>query len=161
MDVKRRPRTWVVVADGQQARIYRIGEGGKAVEPVGDALVSEAARLRTHELGSDGPGVVRTGGGMTRAVEPTDWQRLEKERFARHVAGVLNEAAGRKAFDQLVIAAPPRALGDLRASLGEAVIERIKAEVAKDLTGSKPDELLARVAHVLPIADISAPRRMP
>jgi protein required for attachment to host cells len=47
----------------------------------------------------------------------------------------LNEAAAAGEFDQLILAAPPRALGDLRKALGAPATQALKAEIGKDLTG--------------------------
>ena len=47
-----------------------------------------------------------------------DWHRFAKEQFARDVAAALEAAALKKLYEELVIVAPPQALGDLRQALG-------------------------------------------
>jgi protein required for attachment to host cells len=51
-----------------------------------------------------------------------------------HLADVLDERHQAGAFQRLVIAAAPAALGDLRPALSDEVRETILAELPKDLT---------------------------
>jgi protein required for attachment to host cells len=82
-------------------------------------------------------------------MEPRhDPHELEKESFGRYVASVVNAAAGRKAFDQLVLVAPPRALGVLRAALDEHARGRLVGEVAKDLVRMPLDKLVEHLPKI-------------
>jgi protein required for attachment to host cells len=76
-------------------------------------------------------------------VEETDWQRLEKERFAKDLADRLRSWALENRFSALVLVADPRTLGVLRAELHKAVRERLTGEVDKDLTQMPVDEIEA------------------
>lgn len=153
MPVKRSPTTWVVVADGQQAQIYRLAGAGKTLEAVADgALASASAQLRARELGTDRPGRgASAAGGAVHTMEPrVDVHRLEQERFAQSVAARLNAEAKRDAFDRLVIAAAPRTLGALRGALDDAASKRVVGELSKDLMKIPPHDLLGHLADVLP-----------
>jgi len=75
--------------------------------------------------------------------------RREKRAFARVVADYLGEAALRGAFDRLVVAAPPKFLGDIRAALQPAARERVAGEVAKDLTKESDAALSARLSEII------------
>jgi protein required for attachment to host cells len=76
------------------------------------------------------------------AVEPrTDPHQERKAQFIRSLAERLNRAAGEQLFDDLVLFAPPRALGELRQALDDGTRARIKAEAAKDLTNTPIAEL--------------------
>lgn len=153
MPLKRKPTTWVVVADGQQAQIYRLAAAGQALEPLADgALSSASAHLRPRELGTDRPGRgASSAGAAPHTFEPrVDVHRLEQERFAQTVADRINAAAAQDSFDRLVIAAAPKTLGALRAALDGAASKRITGELSKDLMKIPAKDLLGHLADVLP-----------
>jgi protein required for attachment to host cells len=54
---------------------------------------------------------------------------------------MLDEAYERKDFDQLVLVAPHRSLGELRGLLSERVQRCVRKEIARDLTGVTPSTL--------------------
>ncbi len=129
------PRTWIVVADGARARI---AESRGAREPLQAALNHDfsAPHAPTRALVSDRPGrYPELGPGRRHAVQPrTDRHELEKTLFARHLGGVLEDAARRGRFDRLVLVAPPAALGRMREALGPRARTMLAAEIGKDLT---------------------------
>lgn len=153
MPLKRNPTTWIVVADGQQAQIYRLAAAGQALEPISDgALASASAQLRPRDLGTDRPGRgISSGGGTAHTMEPrVDVHRLEQERFAQSVAARLNAAAAQNSFDRLIIAAAPKTLGALRAALDGSASKRVTGELSKDLMKIPAHDLLGHLADVLP-----------
>ena len=71
---------------------------------------------------------------MRHAIEPRiDPHRELKRDFAKELAEMLDKRLSEKAFDRLVIVAPPKALGDLRAALSAQVKPLVYAELDKDL----------------------------
>lgn len=139
--------TWVLIADGAKARLARHeSTGGGALIPVRDF---DGANQPGRDLTSDRPGRTFDSAGEGRhAMQPTtDPKRYEKRRFAHELAGFLDAAAKRGDFDQLILVAPPQALGDLRDELPKAVIGMLVGELAKDLTNTPlhdlPDHLAA------------------
>jgi protein required for attachment to host cells len=64
------------------------------------------------------------------------------------VADYLNDAAMRGAFQKLVLAAPPKFLGDLRAALGAKARGMVSGEIHKDLTKETDIELVGRIANL-------------
>ena len=80
---------------------------------------------------------------------PTDPHRHEERAFAHEVAAVLAAACARGAFHNLIVVAPPKALGDLRAEFSDTVRKRIIAEVPKDLTKVTVRDLPAYLREVL------------
>jgi protein required for attachment to host cells len=89
----------------------------------------------SREQGSDAPGRAYSGVGEIRsAVGETDWHELEKERFAASIADRINKVALSGGFNQLVIVAPPKILGELRRKFTKETETKIIAEVPKDLT---------------------------
>jgi protein required for attachment to host cells len=64
---------------------------------------------------------------------------------------MLDERLAEKAYDRLVIVAPPKALGDLRAALSEQVKPHVYAELDKDLVKTPTAELPQHLGAVMPI----------
>jgi protein required for attachment to host cells len=148
---------WVVVADGAKARFYTPNEDVSGFQAAGPVIaLSRAAKLRSRELKSDRPGrsVSSARSGLRHAIEPKhDHHKLEKHRFTAALAGVLDQALSDGAFDDLVIVAPRRSLGEMRILLPEHVKARVQAEVAKDLTRQSADQLWPKLAPtVTPLA---------
>ena len=134
-DPVRKQKTWILIADASRARILERVGAGRRLRPVVNGGV-ETEIKPNRELISDRPGRAadRGGAGSHPMQSVDDWHRLEKERFAAELAGRLSKAAVAGAYDHLVLIAPPRTIGDLRASLDEAARQRVVAEIGKDLT---------------------------
>jgi protein required for attachment to host cells len=113
-------------------------------------LTSGKGRL---DILADKPGRASSSVGNGRsALEPqTDWHRFEKHKFAREMAKVLDAAAANKAFDRLILIAPPATLGDLRTELGDQTRKLVSAELAKDLTRHAEQELPQHLAEILAV----------
>src|SRR5574338_161827 len=111
--------TWIVIADGMHARFLRHRPGEPLEPAVEPELYDPAVHGYSRDLKSDHPGrAFDPGSGQRHAIEPRhDPHAYEKHQFARRIAGIVNDAAGRKEMDRLVIAAPPKTLGDLRKEL--------------------------------------------
>lgn len=125
---------WVFVGDGQKA-LFLINEGDEKFPNLRRLAVWEQADPPSREQGTDAPGRAYSSvGEIHSAVEETDWHELEKERFAKSIADHINKAALSNSFDQLLIVAPPKILGDLRREFAKATEAKIIAEIAKDLT---------------------------
>ncbi|MCE3544116.1 host attachment family protein, partial [Escherichia coli] len=65
----------------------------------------------------------------------TDFHQQEEDRFAAETADMLKRRALANDFESLVIIAPPRTLGELRKHYHKEDSDRLKGELAKDLTG--------------------------
>jgi len=142
--------TWIVVADGAKARILAQHGGQGPLEPASNLCFVEAeARLPTRDVGADRPGRVHESADTARhAMEPrVDWHRFAKEHFARGIAAALETAAQKKLYQELILVAPPQALGDLRQALGRHAKVLVAGEIAKDLTNVPDHELPAHLGY--------------
>lgn len=140
--IRLKHKGWVVVADGEKALfLTNAGTPDKPALQVFNAFEQE--NPKTGEQGVDRPGRLSDGMGSAHrsAVQETDWHRLAKHDFAREVASVLDKSAQSGHFEQLVLVAPAVVMGELRKVLARPVIDRIVAEVAKDLTGHPVPEI--------------------
>ena len=131
-------KVWIVVANGGEAHIMQRTKPGGFTELM--TLRSEGNK-KTHEMVSDKAGRAFSSAGVGRsAIEPhTDPQRHAKQVFAHDIAHMLK--AEEAEYDRLVLVAPPRMLGDLRAALDSSLRGRIIAEMNKDFTHSLKQEL--------------------
>jgi len=126
---------FVFVGDGRRALFLR--NAGNAKHPklqTEHVFVDE--NPPTREQGSDRPGrgFSHAGGNRRGSMESTDWHELEEQRFAHRVAAAMEQLVRTRNVKSLVVAAPPRTLGELRQAFHEDVKARIIAEFDKDLT---------------------------
>lgn len=135
-------RTWVLIADAGRARILEGDGSGKGLKPV-EGMRFETDLPPTHELVNDRQSrSFESVGSARHAISGgVDPHRKEKRRFVEDIAKVLSEKLDQKAYDRLVVVAPPQALGDFRDAIPENVRTRIVNEVAKDLTKTKNEDV--------------------
>lgn len=141
--------TWFLVADGRRARVLvQPRRGAHLQEPADWSMEISEAELydaqdrppRTHDS---------VGAGRHAMDKGRNLHEAEEEKFLKRVAGRLSEAQKQRQFEHLAIAAPPRALGLLRAALSSAVQSRVRAELAKDLLGENENALRQRLDDML------------
>lgn len=142
--------TWILIANGAQARVLENSGPGKGLIPV-DGLEWSMEPLQAQDIVSDRPGAYRSPGGAARGgMEPrSDPVEQREEEFLRGVAAALDQKVQTKAFDRLIIAAAPIALGDLRKAISPAVKKTIIAELNKDLTNLPTAQLDKHLDGVL------------
>jgi protein required for attachment to host cells len=134
--------TWVLIADGAQARVLENTGPGKGLNRV-DGLEFSQEPLLARDINSDRQGRSFSSVGHGRsAYEPkTDPVDHREAAFLKTVAAMLDKKHCDRAYDRLVIAASPIALGDIRKALTEGVKKSIMAEIPKDLTNIPPTQL--------------------
>ena len=138
----------VLVGDGRKALFLRNTGTPRHVELVTERVL-EHDNPPTREQGTDRPGRYLGSDGVSRsAMEQTDWHQLEEDRFTEQIAEALYRRAHARAFEHLVIVAPPKVLGKLRAALHQEVSARVVAEVPKDLTGHPVPDIARHLAQM-------------
>jgi protein required for attachment to host cells len=145
-----KPIIWVLVADAARARLFQVEQPRQTLAPaLGEELIG--SNLRSREIGSDRPGRTFDSGGQGRhAMEPpTDPARHAQEEFARDVVRLLDEKRTSRAFERLIVVAPPQFLGDLRGLMPQQLRESVSAEIAKDLSKLPAHELQDHLRDVL------------
>lgn len=132
---------WVVVCDGRKVLV---------LENVGDADYPD---LRTRDVekqenpptsaaGTDRPGRVHQSANSRRsAMEENDLHQQAEEEFLADLIHRLDAALLSKAVRNLVIVAPPRALGALRKAYSGHIRSALIAEIDKDLTTMPVDQI--------------------
>src|SRR4051812_2982015 len=107
----------VLVGDGRKALFLR--NDGQLDQPS-----LKVVRVLTHEnpptseQGSSPPGRAFSGTGQSRsAYQQVDWHDLEEHKFAEEIVRGLTGLAGSGELHAVVLIAPPKVLGDLRAAM--------------------------------------------
>jgi protein required for attachment to host cells len=140
--------SFVVVADGEKMLFFR--NEGDAEYP---QLVVERNREQENpqdiEQKTDAAGRSHAGAGPGgNSYGETDFHQLEKDRFAHETADMLKRWALRNDFEQLVVVAPPKTLGELRKHYHKEVEKRLVGEIPKDLTNMPVGDIeKALLAH--------------
>ena len=144
--------TWILIADSARARLFFNDGPGHGVKLVSDEVI-RGLNLPGREIMSDRPGRTFDSVGAGRhAKEPrTDPRNVEKRSFAHELAAMLDDGLKQGKFERLVLVAPPRELGYLRAELSPAVRKRVSAELDKGPTGVPPSEILDHLGAVMAV----------
>ena len=81
---------------------------------------------------------MKASSGMVPRTDPVEYRETE---FVKAVAATLDRKQQSGAFDRLIIAAAPIALGDIRKAISPAVRKTVVAELNKDLTNLPTSQL--------------------
>ncbi len=131
----------ILVGDGQKALFLRNRGSAQRIDLVVERIL-EQKNPATREQGTDRPGRSIASVGVARsAMEEADWHHIAKERFANEIAKALYHHAHANLFERLIIIAPPKILGKLRKAFHPEVLERIAAEIPKELTSHPVPEI--------------------
>ena len=136
----------VLVSDGSRAVFFRNRGTIQKPELVVEN-VFEQKNPPTREQGTDRPGRVHARMGPRQsAVENTDWHQLAEDRFALEIADALYRLAHARHFERLIVVAPPKVLGTLRKAFHKEVLDRLEAEVPKELAAYSVNEIRSELA---------------
>lgn len=126
---------WVLVADGAKARMFSLAEGVGPLAEIED-FINPDGRAAGRDLSRNRPPSVHDRFGEHRhSIEPHTRQRDKAaEQFARELNAVLEQGCLQHRYQNLVVMAPPRFLGALKAAWDKQVQACVVAELPKDLT---------------------------
>jgi protein required for attachment to host cells len=123
---------WVVVCDGSKALILE-NAGDARFPNLRTRETYEEKYPATHEQGSDAPGRAFASVGNKRsAVEQTDWHDQSERQFLKTLARRIEAAVTGGEVKDVIMVAPPRALGVIRQAYSLRVRQAIRAEIEKD-----------------------------
>ncbi len=133
--MKTQDRQWVVVCDGTKALILQ-NAGTRLAPKLRTREVYEQEAPPTREQGTDAPGRAFASVGTIRsAVDQTDWHDQAERAFLENLAARLDAAVIAGEVDDIVVVAPPRALGMLR----DAYSPHLRDKVPGDRQGLRAD----------------------
>ncbi|MFN0125368.1 MAG: host attachment protein [Verrucomicrobiales bacterium] len=139
----------IVVADGSRARVFSRSAWNQPVV-LTDSHDNPAARQKTRELLTDGPGKTQTSDPLSTPGE------IEEDRFAKRLAAQLTRSVHHGEFEDMVLVASPRFLGSLRAELPRSARERIVLELPKNWTAFSPAQIQQQLDDLHPIRGAAA-----
>lgn len=140
---------WMLIADGRRARVLVEKRRGAHLEEPAD-WVMEIGPGELYDSQDRPPrSFDRTGAGRHAMDKGRSLHEQEEENFLKRVADRVGEAGRHNAFEHLVIAAPPRALGKLKILLPATVRSRIRAHLSKDLVDEPAPRLRERLIDLL------------
>ncbi|WP_320836649.1 host attachment family protein [Zhongshania sp.] len=119
--------TWVLVADGEEARLFRnAGTDYKA-------SLEQMELIKPRDLLDDGP--------SGRRPPELNEQSIDEATFAKQLVNRLNAAALQNKYEHLVLMADPQTLGQMRPQLHQETERRIIREVAKTFTNAPLEDI--------------------
>jgi protein required for attachment to host cells len=127
-------RTWILVAHRAGASIYESRGPGSAITGIA-TLENPSGRLKIGDVDSDRPGRAfdRVGGGRhAMSVEDSPLDRIELA-FVTELVERLERGRNEHAFERLVLVAPPKMLGRLKAALSAPLSALLLGAASKDL----------------------------
>jgi protein required for attachment to host cells len=145
--------TWIVSANAGRARFFSQERAGERMTEVND-MVNTAARLKTSDTETDDLGqraASKSRHSVGAPTQPSGYEpnqtpvEHQTENFARDVGNFLLKAYQEGRFRHLVLTASPQFLGVLRGQLDSRVESAVSAQINKDYTQLRPDELLDRI----------------
>lgn len=133
--------TWVVVADGTRARLFNRHKNRKLEEF--DTLLSPEHRLHEGDLVTDRDGRAFDSGGAGRHAVGNKNTTKDHEMtiFAKRLASRLEEGRNAGEIERLVLVAPPKFLGQLRAQMSPSASDLVALTIDKELTTLSADKL--------------------
>ena len=116
-------KSWVVVADHSQARIFSADDTKKKLSQL-HALDHSAARHKGEALHQEGHGSA-----------PADkfYMQREGEAFVENLTVFLEEEFRKKQFESLVLICPAKFLGECRKAISTNLQRAVSQEISKDL----------------------------
>lgn len=141
--------TRILVTDGGRATVFR--NAGQAGRPSLEPLKTYGhENLPTRDLGTDKPSRVMESVGTRRsAAEQTDLHQQAEDRFVQQIAADMEKDLKAGEFRELVVVAPPVALGVYRKAASAVLAKATLMEINKDLTKHAPDQVAAIVVKAL------------
>lgn len=113
---------WIVVADGQGARLLRnTGDHNRL-------KLQQVDTLEPRNIEGEGPSGV--------APPEQTGQQTDEATFAKQLANRLNDGALANEYEHLLLVADPQTLGQMRPLLHKETLQRQVGEVAKTLTNT-------------------------
>jgi protein required for attachment to host cells len=138
---------WVLVANSSFAEIFSINHSPKKMKRE-HYLDFPKGREKSGDILSDRPGrTFESMGNSRHAVgKKVDVHSHEQQVFAHQLVDLLRKSSSEQLFDQLILIAPPKFLGELRAILPEFLKQQVSKEINKDLPASLSER--ERMEHV-------------
>jgi protein required for attachment to host cells len=129
-------KKWILIADGERAKIIE-----KSADGLKNIGLTHHSAESNKDKGHHSPGRVTPSMAHAQHSFPPhdEWRMFEKHEFAKKMADIINH--NNDHFDELLLIAPSKVLGDLRMGLNNRSIEKIVGEMHKDYIHSSISEI--------------------
>ena len=134
--------TWFCVADAGHVRVKDATMAAAPLPTVATLRHEPYEHGRYEKPPTTQESATSARHGLSAAEGPV---RREKREFAHVVADYLNKSGRQGKYQRLILAAPPKFLGDLRAALNAKTRAMVAGDIHKDLTKESDAELVARM----------------
>ena len=143
--------TWILAADGNQARLLKGVNLMKDGQQSPEQEVFRWEPKKVQDIMADKPGRSHSsvGPGRSAMEYSSDPVREEQQKFTAEVTSRLDDYAAEGAFDRLVVCAAPQTLGDLRNKLSEKTRTLTTAEIDKNFSNQPTDKLISSVRSIM------------
>lgn len=141
-------RTLVLLASEAEARLLENSGVGKGLTELSGL---RAADFEDVDQGfTEAPGRMTAAPGMGgHAFTPRESEReARRDAFARHILDALQRAWESGGQDRIIVAAPPRLLGELRSRMGGAMAKAVASDLPKDLVKVPVKDLPGHLAEI-------------
>lgn len=142
-------KLWFLIADGRRARVLVEAKRGAVLEEPAEWVFVIGDEDRYTPQDRPARAFDSTGAGRHAMDGGRNLHEQEEVNFLTRVATRISDAEKQGAFEHLVIAAPPRALGLLRPLLSDLARARVRADLAKDVLSEEPPRLRERLRDAL------------
>ena len=124
----------VLVTDGGRATVFR--NAGQVGRPELVAFKSyHQDNPPNRDQASDKPSRVMESVGSSRSsAEQPDYHQMTEDRFVRGIAADMAKDLGAGEFSEIIVVAPPVAMGVWRKAVSQALAGATLREITKDLT---------------------------
>ena len=131
----------VLVADGRKMLFLR-NKGDEAIVDLRVESHREQDNPPDREQATDAPGRSYSSVGSARSkMQQTNFHQLQEDRFAAEAADMLKDRALSNDFNELIIVAPPRTLGEMRKHYHSELQSKLVGEIDKTVTGQSTDRI--------------------
>lgn len=138
----------LLVTDGGRAIVFRnAGQIGKP--SLEEFKAYHQDNPPTRQQGSDKPPRVNSVQGARSSIEQTDLHRQAEDRFIERIAADMDADLKAGAFTELIVVAPPIALGVYRKAASTDLRKATLMEINKDLTKHPVADVTAIVVKAL------------
>jgi len=143
--------TWILAADGNQARLLKGVNLLKDEQQSPEQEVFRWEPKKAQDIMADKPGRSHSsvGHGRSAMEYSSDPVREEQQKFTAEIADLIDGYAAKGAFDRLVVCAAPQTLGDLRNKLSDKSRTLTMAEIDKNFSNLPTDKLISSVRSIM------------
>lgn len=141
--------TWILVANGSEAKLFKSAHLGKDLELLNE-FDHPSSRDKTSDLISDKSGHFASNGTEAHGsfVEHNEPKTVEMEKFAQSLAQTLEQGRTTNKYTRLIVISPPGFHGMLRKHCNDHIKNLVVSHLEKDYTKMVANELNGLLAEL-------------